>query len=455
MLTAPKLQEDLAIIDQTTEIIPVRIMEVELGQPLPILSAFDEETGRSYQRAQCLVRLHDHPLGVIELAFEKSELSASDYIQQIWTTLREQIIDHLQQDGLPPVTELDPDGIICTHTPYCLKERDTFFASAPFVSIIVSTHDRTEQLSGCLPALLAQHYPRYEVIIVDNAPSTSATADLIRQTYGHVPHLRYVREEIAGLSRGMNRGITVAKGEILAFTDDDVVVDAYWLLQLAKAFSIADDVACVTGLVLPGELETPAQFWFEEYGGFSKGFRRRIYDMADNRPSDPLFPYTMGRFGTGASMAFRPAFLKSVGGFDPALQGGMDIAAFFQVIKRGYKLVYEPAAIVHHIHRRRYAELRKQIYSYGVAVTASLTKSILETPQLFFELMIKVPYGIFFTLSASSSKNKKKSQHYPRSLTLVELKGLLHGPIAYIRRRRKLTPAPSLVYDLAQENATS
>jgi GT2 family glycosyltransferase len=456
MLTAAKLQEDPTIIDQkTTDIIPARIVEIELGQSLPILSAFDEKTGYSYQRAHCLVRLHDHPLGVIELAFEKHELSAPDYIQQIWNTLHEQISEHLQQDGLPPITELGPDGIICTQFPFCIKERDTFCASAPFVSVIVSTHDRTEQLSECLCALLAQHYPHYEIIIVDNAPSTNATADLIQYTHGHIPHLRYVREDIPGLSRGLNRGITAARGEILAFTDDDVVVDSYWLLQLAKAFSIADDVTCVTGLVLPQELETPAQFWFEEYGGFSKGFRRRIYDMSDNRPPEPLYPYTAGRFGTGASMAFRPAFLKSVGGFDPALLAGMDIAAFFQVVRRGYKLVYEPAALAHHVHRRRYTELQKQIYSYGVALTAHLTKSILDTPQLFFELITKIPYGIFFTLSTKSPKNKKKSLDYPGSLTLVELKGLLYGPVAYIRRKRKLTPSPGLVYDLTQKNVAS
>ena len=242
-----------------------------------------------------------------------------------------------------------------------------------------------------------------------------------------------------------------ARVEILAFTDDDVVVDAYWLLHLAKAFNSTDDVACVTGLVLPRELETPAQFWFEEFGGFSKGFRRRISDMGANRPTEPLYPYTAGQFGTGANMAFRRAFLKSVGGFDAALQCGMDIAAFFQVVRRGYKLVYVPAAVVHHIHRREYKELQKQLYSYGAALTAYLTKNILDSPQLFFEFMIKIPYGLFFALSTKSPKNNKKSLRYPRSLTLLELKGMCYGPIAYIRRRRKRIDTSELIYSLAQE----
>jgi GT2 family glycosyltransferase len=455
MVAATKLQAKPIITDQSADMQPMRILEIELGAPLPVLAARDEKTGRTYQRARCLVRLHDQPLGMIELAFEQESLSAPDYIPSIWDALHAQVNEHLQQDGLPAITELDPRGISHELTPTCLKERETFFASAPFVSVIVSTHNRTRQLALCLPALLAQHYPRYEVIIVDNAPNNSETADLIQQNYGDISHLRYVREDIPGLSNGQNRGIAVARGEILAFTDDDVIVDTYWLLQLAKAFSIADDVTCVTGLVLPKELETPAQFWFEEYGGFGKGFHRCIYDMKRNRPAEPLFPYTAGRFGAGASMAFRQAFLRSVGGFDPALQAGMDIAAFFQVVRRGKKLVYEPAAIAHHIHRRSYPELQRQIRSYGVALTAYLTKNILDTPLLSFELLAKIPYGLFFTLSNQSPKNKKKSLHYPKSLTLTELQGLLYGPIVYMGKRwdkRQKRRNLDLISDQTQEN---
>ncbi len=438
MLTASTLQEDFAIITQILDVTHVLILEIELGQPLPMLSAINEKTGQHYQHARCLVRLHDHPLGLVELQFDKNELYAHDYVQHIWHLLSGQINEHLRQDCLPPVTELDEDGLTSPESPLCIEEREGFLATAPFVSVIVSTHDRPEQLSVCLPSLLSQHYPRYEVVIVDNAPSTSATADFIQQTYSDIPKLRYIREDCPGLSRGLNRGITEARGEILAFTDDDVVVDSYWLLELVKAFSIADDVVCVTGLVLPLELETSAQILFEEYGGFSKGFNRRVYDMADNHPREPLYPYAAGRIGTGASMAFRPTFLRSIGGFDPALRCGMDIAAFFQTVRGGHKLVYEPTALAYHTHRRGYAELRKQIYSYGVALTAYLTKSILEHPRLLSELITKIPYGFFLTLSLRSPKNQKKLAHYPRDLNILELKGMLLGPFVYLHRRRQL-----------------
>ena len=441
MLTAPTLHEDPLIVAQAVDSEPSRILQIELGRPLPALSAIDEKTAQSYQQARCLVTLHDHPLGVVNVQFHKQELAAREYMQHIWHALHEQILEHLQQDGLPAVTELDPDGLTSPQTPLCIEERERFFSTAPFVSIIVSTHDRPERLATSLPALLSQHYPRYEVIIVDNAPSTSATADLVKQTYGDVEKLRYVREDNAGLSKGLNRGVMEAKGEILAFTDDDVVLDAYCLLNLVKAFSLTHDVMCVTGLVMPLELETPAQILFEEYGGFGKGFRRRIYDMAKNRPREPLFPYTAGRFGTGANMAVRPAFLKSVGGFDPALKCGMDIAVFFQAIKQGHTLVYEPAALAHHAHRRTYAELRNQIYDYGVALTAYLTKNILEHPHYLLELTMKIPYGLIFTLSARSPRNQKKSLHYPEELTKLEIKGMLRGPFVYLRKRWQRTSA--------------
>ncbi len=429
------------IVEQASDFEPLRIIEVEIGQPLPEVSACDENTGRYYRRALCLVRLHTQPLGLVELQLDEHRVSADVYAAHLWQALNEKINAHLRQDGLPVLTALSARGVSNPATPVCLQERASFVAQAPFVSVIVPTRDRPEQVRNCLRLLLALHYPQYEIIVVDNAPSTSATADLVQETYGNVPQVRYVREDRPGSSWARNRGMMVARGEILAFADDDVVIDRYWLVELVRAFSRADGVACVTGLVLPVELETPPQFWIEEYGGFSKGFIRRIFDMAENHPKTPLYPYTAGRFGTGASMAFTAAFLRSVGGFDPALgpgspaQGGEDLTLFFQAVTRGYKLVYESAALVYHPHRRDYSGLRKQIYQYGIGLAAYLTRSIEHTPRLLLDLVTKLPYGLFFILSARSPKNSKKSENYPKELTMLEQKGMLYGPFAYVRSR--------------------
>jgi len=436
-----KKPETPGIVEQASNFEPMRIIEVEIGQPLADISAHDENTDRYYRRALCLVRLHTQPLGQVELQLDEHGVSADEYAARIWQALSEKINAHLRQDGLPEASGLSELGLSSSSIPACLEERACFVAQAPFVSVIVPTHDRPEQVRRCVQSLLALHYPRYEIIVVDNAPSSRATADFIQQTYRDESQVRYVREDRPGSSRARNRGMLAARGEILAFADDDVVIDRYWLLELVRAFSRADRVACVTGLVLPVELETPPQFWIEEYGGFSKGFTRHIFDMTENHPKTPLYPYTAGRLGTGANMAFTAAFLRSAGGFDPALgpgspaQGGEDLTLFFQAVTQGYKLVYEPAALLYHPHRRDYPGLRKQIYSYGVGLAAYLTRCLIDTPRFLLDIIPKLPYGLFFILSARSPKNGKKSENYPQELTILERKGMLYGLFAYVRSR--------------------
>lgn len=426
---------------QTAGFSPKRMLEIEIGQALPTISAYDEDTGQHYRRALCLVRLHTQPLGQLELQLDEHGIAANEYASHIWHTFGTQMNEHLQQDGLPPVEGLDAAGLPSASTPHCLEERDRFSADAPFVSIVVSTRDRLERIQPCLHSLVSLQYPRYEVIVVDNAPSTTALADYIQRTYHDVPWVYYTCEDRPGASRARNRGIRAARGEIIAFTDDDVVVDPYWLIELVRGFGLADNVACVTGLILPMELEAPAQSWFEEYGGFSKGFAPLIFDMAEHHPQTPLHPYTAGRFGSGVSMAFTAKFLRSVQGFDPALgpgvpaQAGEDLTLFLQVMTRGHKLVYTPASLLYHLHRRDYPGLSKQMYNYGIGLTAYLLRNVLADPRLLFDFATKVPYGLYFTLSGRSPKNSKKSPDYPQDLTTLELKGMLYGLFAYFRSR--------------------
>ena len=125
------------------------------------------------------------------------------------------------------------------------------------------THNRPDRLALCLHSLLNLRYPAYEIIVVDNAPTTAETAEVVQEMQKSAPFLFYLREDRPGISWARNKGIAIAKGEIIAFTDDDVVVDPYWLTELVYAFTLSADVACTTGAILPLELETPAQLLFE------------------------------------------------------------------------------------------------------------------------------------------------------------------------------------------------
>src|SRR5204863_5692018 len=129
-----------------------------------------------------------------------------------------------------------------------------------------------------------------------------------------------------------------------------------------------------------------AQQLFEDYGGFGRGCTRRWFRAPRNGPV-ALAHGGSGKFGTGANMAFRRRVFDAIGGFDPALDvgtptnGGGDLEMFFRVLKAGHTLVYEPAAIVRHRHRRSSAELRRQIANNGVGFFSYLVRTATAFPD--------------------------------------------------------------------------
>ncbi|HET8629802.1 MAG TPA: glycosyltransferase family 2 protein [Thermomicrobiales bacterium] len=436
-----------AAVAATPPFRPVRVLALDLDRPLPDIAATDPATGRRYGRALALVRLHDQPLGLAELDLGERGLGPADVARAVWVALGPQIAAHLHEDGLPDIAALDPGGLPGDGAaPACAAERARFLAGAPFMSVVVPTHDRPEQVAACLRSVLAGDYPWYEVIVVDNAPSSAATADLLRREFGDDARVRYVREDRPGASWARNRGLAEARAEYAAFIDDDVVVDRHWLAELARGFSRADDVACVTGNIIPRELETRAQVWLEERGGFGRGFERRVFDLSAHRPPRRLYPYCAMIFGSGANMAFRAATLRALGGFDPALdpagpaRGGEDFAAFFEVIMRGHRLVYEPAALVQHGHHREDAALRRQMRGWGVGFVAFLTRCLLAHPRTLPAFAADATAALLAFLAGSRAREARMAAAYPpgwtRDLWRSERRGYLAGPVAYLRGRR-------------------
>jgi GT2 family glycosyltransferase len=312
--------------------------------------------------------------------------------------------------------------------------------AAPRISVVIATRERTQSLARCLDSMARLDYPAYEVIVVDNAPISDGTAQLVQQRAE--PNVRYVREDRRGLAAAHNCGLAEAEGSIVAFTDDDVIVDERWLMEIASGFQAADDVACVTGLIMPAELQTPAQVMLETHGNFGKGFSQRVMDLGANRPADPLFPFTAGKLGSGANMSFDRDKLRAVGGFDPAIgtgtvaRGGDDLAAFFTVITSGFQLVYQPSALVWHHHRRDNDSLSGQAYGYGVGLGAYLTSSLCRHPASIGRALLRTPGGLVYAFSSGSPRNAAAAHgDWPPELTRLERKGLLLGPIAYGRSR--------------------
>jgi hypothetical protein len=142
-------------------------------------------------------------------------------------------------------------------------------------------------------------------------------------------------------------------------------------------------------------------------------------------------------------MAFRSEVLRDIGGFDPAIgvgtpaRGGDDLAAFFRVVAGGHTLVYSPTAVVKHWNARDYRSLRRQAYGYGVGLAAYLTKTVIDEPRRLPALSVRAPRGIVYALSRHSPKNVSRSEDYPAELKWLERKGMLFGPVAYLRSRRQ------------------
>lgn len=311
------------------------------------------------------------------------------------------------------------------------------------VSVVVATRGRPAELGRCLRSLCAQSLPAERIIVVDDAPGGEATPATVSACDSEGSRLSYVEGDGEGLAAAHNRGLLAAESPIVAFTDDDVVVDQGWLAAIVAAFASAAGVGCVTGMILPLELQTREQVWLDGYAGFDKGTERRLFDLGENRPDDPLFPFAAGTFGSGANMAFSTAVLNEMGGFDPALgagtraRGGDDLAAFLEVLVRGYRLVYEPAAVVHHEYAGDYDALRRQVHGYGVGLTAYLAKSMIDRPGLLGPAVRRLPRAAAHVLSPRSPKNGRRPGDYPRELVRLEWRGMLVGPIAYLRSRAR------------------
>ncbi|MFF9069907.1 glycosyltransferase [Streptomyces sp. NPDC014891] len=326
-------------------------------------------------------------------------------------------------------------------------------APPPRASVVVATRERPGPLARALDSLLAQDHPDFELIVVDNAPRTADTRELVTRAYAeHADRIRYVREDVPGLATAHNTGLAAAEGAVVAFTDDDVIADPRWLSALTAPFAADPGLGCVTGLILPARLGTPAQVLLESHGGFAKGFAPRLYDPARPPADEPLFPFTAGSFGSGANMAFRADALRRAGGFDPATgtgtaaRGGDDLYAFVAVLAAGFRLRYTSEALVWHHHRDTWQDLRNQAYGYGAGLTAYLTATLVRSPRLLPALLARLPRGLAHARTMTARRGETPeagvpgehgAQHHPwpASLSRLERRGMLYGPIGYAKAR--------------------
>jgi GT2 family glycosyltransferase len=405
-------------------------MDVELRPPIEDIQGLD-----AYKAVKALIRLHGVPIGYVNVPLHQGRCTAANLSRAILKEHGRIIIRHLVRKGLS--APVPPRGLRIADL--VNMDAPAYEGSLPPVTVAVCTRDHTADLRICLEALSRLDYPQLDILVVDNAPKTDSTERVVRM---HYPKVRYVREPRPGLNWARNRAIIETRGEIIAYTDDDVVVDPGWVRSFARVFAEDPAVMAVTGLVAPYELETEAQILFELYGGFGRGFKRRWYRRNHTGGQPQICHFGAGAFGTGANMAFRLSLFNEVGGFDPALDvgtvtnGGGDLEMFFRVLEEGHTLVYEPSAIVRHRHRREYGQLRSQLYHNGIGLYSYFTRSALAYPT---QRLSFIRFGIWWLWRWHIRRlliNLTNPTRFPRDLILAELRGSLLGLFRYQKARR-------------------
>lgn len=379
-------------------------------------------------RARILVRFAGAPLEFVEMRLSAPGIATGDIIAALSDRASERLTAS-PANGAPASSADATDAV----------------AELPLVSVVVCTRDRGPELDRCLQNLAQLTYQNLEILIVDNAPTTQLNREVVQARMATDARFRYVLEPGPGLSKARNRGLAEARGELLAYTDDDVAVDPEWVTALLAGFARRKDVGCVTGLVCTATLQTPAEHYFDQRVSWAESCEPRLFDLRSHA-DDPLYPYAAGLFGTGASMAFSTSLLREIGGWDEALgagtraKGGEDLDMFVRVLLADRAIAYEPAAIVWHHHRSDLVGLRRQIFGYGTGLSAFLTKHLMDADTRP-DLLRRIPQGIAKAVTVPRGRSEDATVTAPavgskRALIAREFVGMAMGPALYAMARR-------------------
>jgi glycosyltransferase involved in cell wall biosynthesis len=234
------------------------------------------------------------------------------------------------------------------------------------ISLIICTRNRSGQLNACLESVRLLTFERpWDLILVDNG-SVDNTADVIQRFIetSTIP-TTHVFESVPGLANARNAGLRLARGELLAFTDDDCYPAEDFLTKIWKAFA-DPSVGYISGRIM---LHDPADYPIT----INESLLPRTF------PANSLL-----RMGDvqGANMAFRRLALLDIGGFDPLFGSGspfpaedLEVAAHASAI--GWLGRYCPDVVVRHHHGRKFSDVAPLRRSYAVGLGAYHMKLLL------------------------------------------------------------------------------
>jgi GT2 family glycosyltransferase len=224
----------------------------------------------------------------------------------------------------------------------------------PRISVVVPVLNGERTIGDCLESLLVLDYPRslLDIIVVDNGSADGTRRAVAR----YADAVRIVSEPRRGPASARNAGIAHARGEIVAFTDADCVVDRDWLCRLIPP--LADpQVGIVGGLMLARDRSHP----IEQYG---EEIHDHYLSMTRFKP-----PYAITM-----NWASRRTVLERVGLFDETLRRCEDVDLAYRIVQAGYTLVFAPAAVVRHAYDRTLPRLFATGFAHGLYAVQAVKK---------------------------------------------------------------------------------
>ncbi len=252
------------------------------------------------------------------------------------------------------------------------KKKNMFGDRKPFVSIVVPAYNEGKVIGHCIESILASNYSEYEVILVDDGSSDNTLEEMRR--YETNSRVIVVAKKNGGKASALNVGLNLAKGEVLFFVDADGIFAPDTISKMLSGF-ISEDVGAVCGNDAPINLDKLQTQLANLLTHVGTGFVRRALSTID------CLPVVSGNIG-----AFRHSTLEKTG---PFLEGfiGEDMELTWRVHKAGYKIVFQPWAIVYAEAPSTITGLWKQRVRWA--------RGLLKTAYIHRDMLFNPKYGLF------------------------------------------------------------